>query len=255
MSLLSTSPIITIDFGNTRLKGTLIIPSGEITAIAGEPGRVMPEIERWIKEHSIRYGVAGGSGEINYAWLEEMRLHELTHLLEISADTPIPITINYNRKNLGTDRLEAAVAAAEAGRTRLVIDAGTALTMDVVDGLNYMGGCISPGLSMRFDSLHQQCALLPGITDREMPPLLGNDTDTAIRAGAGRGFLYEISGRYRELLKQYPELDIVVTGGDAAYICRWLDLKKIDYRHDPHLVARGMAVILDYNTTVITDYE
>jgi type III pantothenate kinase len=96
-------------------------------------------------------------------WMKSrnVRFHELTHL------TPLPIGICYETpETLGKDRIAAAAGAAGLfpGRNIAAIDAGTALTIDLITDKGFFaGGNISPGLRMRFAALHQQTYSLPQI--------------------------------------------------------------------------------------------
>ncbi|MBR4215845.1 MAG: type III pantothenate kinase [Bacteroidales bacterium] len=86
-------------------------------------------------------------------------------VIVLNSDTSVPISNSYdNPKLLGNDRLAAAVGATVLfpGRDVLVVDAGTAITYEFVSGQNrYLGGSISPGLGLRFASLHEHTAKLP----------------------------------------------------------------------------------------------
>lgn len=127
------------------------------------------------------------------------KVYELTSLL------PLPITIGYaTPSSLGRDRI-AAVAGARAmlsGRTVLVVDAGTAITYDVLqpDG-NFLGGNIAPGLWLRAEALNRHTERLP-LVNVETPgdvALWGTDTPRAITAGIVRGVAGEID-YYRRML-------------------------------------------------------
>ncbi len=85
--------------------------------------------------------------------------------IELDHNTSIPLVNRYlTPDTLGYDRIAAAVGAYTIcpGKTVLVIDAGTAITYDIVTaGGEYLGGNISPGLGIRFKSLNKYTNRLP----------------------------------------------------------------------------------------------
>ncbi len=169
------------------------------------------------------------------------KVYELTSLL------PLPITVGYTTPStLGRDRL-AAVAGARRlfpSRDMLVVDAGTAVTYDLLhsDG-TFAGGNIAPGLWMRAEALHRMTKRLPSVDVESHVdvPMWGTDTDAAILAGVVRGVVAEI-GYYRSQLPS--KSGVVVTGGDA---CRIAPLLDFEVAVDETLVLTGLNSILLYN--------
>ena len=172
-------------------------------------------------------------------------------LTVLNGNTPIPITNLYKTpETLGSDRLAAVIAANEIFPQKdiLVIDAGTALTYEFIDSkAQYHGWNISPGMQMRFKALNKFTDKLPLIDEKGAVPFLGDDTQTAIRAGVIRGMELEISG-YISLLKQkYPELLVFLTGGDEFSFDT--NLKSIIFA-DRFLVLKGLNRILNHNDNI-----
>ena len=108
--------------------------------------------------------------------------------------TPLPIGNRYRTKEtLGYDRIAAAVEANARfpGQDILIIDMGTAITIDFISSENeFLGGNISPGLLMRFRSLHEFTGRLPQVEPADHDALLGDDTESAIRAGLQNGIIF-----------------------------------------------------------------
>ena len=168
--------------------------------------------------------------------------------LRMSAQLKMPFSIAYKTPDtLGADRL-AAVAEAYAQyphRNLLVIDAGTAITYDVVtaDG-TYLGGQISPGISMRFKALHHFTGKLP-LVDREGErTMVGDTTEIAIREGVLQGVDKEIEGYIREYSQKYPDLLVFLTGGDAILLDNHVKNRTFA---DNLLVIKGLNRILTLN--------
>jgi type III pantothenate kinase len=169
------------------------------------------------------------------------------HVYELTSLLPLPVKLCYETPStLGRDRI-AAVAGAYAvhpGKTVLVVDAGTAVTYDVLtpDGA-FLGGNIAPGLWMRAEALHSMTGRLPlvEVEAKGDVALWGQNTDDAIRTGVVRGVIAEIN----YYASQLPDdAVIMLTGGDAERLAQFLD-SKIEV--DPLLVNKGLNSILLYN--------
>ncbi len=165
--------------------------------------------------------------------------------LMIDASTDLGIGIRYPKpKQIGADRLCNAVGVAKLyGTPAIVVDFGTAVTFDIVNGDGeYVGGVIAPGLSAMTDYLYQRTALLPHITLREPRSIIGKSTVGAMRAGAVvgyRGLVKEILGALRRE-RGMKNAVVVATGGYGELIAR----KIPEIRHvNPLLTLEGLRFI------------
>ncbi|HAW51159.1 MAG TPA: pantothenate kinase [Flavobacteriales bacterium] len=181
---------------------------------------------------------------------ESISIPESIRHMVLDHGTPIPIKNNYQSpETLGHDRIALAVAVGHRfpGRNALVIDIGTCVTYDLVDRHGtYRGGRISPGLGLRFSSLHTGTARLPLVElDKSgHPHLLGKDTASCIQSGVVQGLSNEISGTIKQFEKEFKDLKIMLTGGDYKLFDKAL---KISIFADPNAVLRGLNQILLYN--------
>ncbi|MEO1452048.1 MAG: type III pantothenate kinase, partial [Bacteroidota bacterium] len=164
----------------------------------------------------------------------------------------LPVVNAYaTPETLGPDRIVAAIGAwVHSGRKPvLVIDAGTALTFDCIDGEGtYRGGAIAPGLHMRFQALNQFTAKLPLVEAEDDPPLVGDSTHSSIRSGVINGMRAELFGTieaYRPILGS--DMQVYLTGGDTSYFVNHL---KSSIFADPYLVLRGVHYILIQQHTI-----
>ena len=168
--------------------------------------------------------------------------------IELDHRTEIPIKNLYETpETLGKDRLAAAVGANELfpNQNILIIDAGTAITYDLVSEKNeFIGGNISPGLQMRFKALNQFTGKLPLVNHSDDFQHIGRSTTDAIRAGVQNGILYEIAQTIELFNKNYQNLQIVMTGGDSIFFD-----KKLNYTIFVHfnITLIGLNRILEYN--------
>ncbi len=168
--------------------------------------------------------------------------------------TPLPLTNLYKTgESLGSDRLAAVVGANNIypESNVLVVDAGTALTFDVVTkNRQYLGGTISPGINTRLKALTEFTARLPYISDNEEVRnnygeiLTADNTKDAIRAGVYNSIVYEVEGYISRLMEQYKPLKIIFTGGDANFFDKRL---KYPIFVDLNLIFTGLNRILEYN--------
>jgi len=177
--------------------------------------------------------------------------NKIPNFLFIDEKVSLPVKNKYKTpETLGKDRLAAAVAAEGAfpGETVLVIDVGTAITYELVDKkANYLGGNISPGVSMRFKALNKFTDRLPLVDRFGELPEWGYDTETAIRVGVIQGVVYEIKSHIASLKDKYDDLKIILTGGHTRYIESQLNIKVFV---DINLVLKGLNRILNYNVRV-----
>lgn len=143
----------------------------------------------------------------------------------------------------GQDRLLNALAAYDAlSQACVVVDAGTALTVDFVDGEGvFQGGAILPGAQMMLDALRARTAALPEVSlARPGPEAFGKNTVQAMLNGVHfgiRGAVRAIVERYAEAYEAFPL--VVATGGDAVLL---LEDDPIIDRLVPDLTLRGIEV-------------
>jgi type III pantothenate kinase len=108
-------------------------------------------------------------------------------------------------------------------QNRLVIDAGTCITYDFIDHQNnYLGGAITPGLRLRYESLHNYTAKLPLLVLESPKELIGNSTSNSIHSGVVNGLVYEIDGFITEYGTRYSNFIIILTGGDTDFLAKRL---------------------------------
>jgi type III pantothenate kinase len=172
---------------------------------------------------------------------------KIKYVHQLTWESAFPFRIDYQTpESVGVDRLAAATGAIirHAGHDLLVIDAGSAVTLDLVAGGTYLGGSISPGLSMRFRALHQFTGRLPLTEYTENFSFPGKSTHDAIAGGVLMGLVFEINEYIRTFEKRYKALTTVVTGGDGERLSSLTDRKMLWH---PDLVADGLNYLLDYN--------
>jgi type III pantothenate kinase len=161
--------------------------------------------------------------------------------LELDVETP---------ERVGMDRLLNAVAGnriRRAGEPLIVIDVGTATTVDAVsaDGV-FLGGAILAGPELTARALHEYTAALPHVTLEELarsePPVIGRNTQEAIASGLYWGHwqsVWSYCVRMMEPLGISHAPQTILTGG-AAYL--FVNRLAPAHTYLPHLTLQGLAV-------------
>ncbi|MEO0588818.1 MAG: type III pantothenate kinase [Planctomycetota bacterium] len=161
----------------------------------------------------------------------------------VEVDVNIPLGRQLDREALvGEDRLLNAAAAYDVlQQACMVIDAGTAITLDFVDGAGtFHGGAIAPGAQLMLDALDRRFPQLPPTDFARPDEPIGHNTPQAMLSGTFHG----LRGMARELLEQFADATgqfplVVATGGDADLLFREWDL--ID-RVVPDLTLMGLQL-------------
>ncbi len=147
------------------------------------------------------------------------------HRLGRDLDIPIRHTLTESgEETVGQDRLLCALGAFDVVKQAcVVVDMGTAITVDFVDGEGvFHGGAILPGVSTMLDSLYESTAHLPKLSFRNLDPKScepGKQTDDAMILGvaaAARGAIRYLAERYAQFYEGYPQ--IIATGGDMGLL-------------------------------------
>jgi len=160
----------------------------------------------------------------------------------------VPLTNRYlPPEQVGQDRLVNAYAALQmTGQPALIVDFGTAITIDLLtpDGA-YAGGVIAPGVEISLDALSQRTAMLPRIELAAPLSVLGRDTVSSMRSGLLYGFASLCDGlvtRIREE-QRLATCPVIATGGYATLIaehCRTVT------RVEPNLTLQGLQQLWVY---------
>jgi type III pantothenate kinase len=180
-----------------------------------------------------------------------MQLKENFSIYEITSQSKTSFQNQY-QNNLGADRL-CNVAAMYARMKKnndvdggITVDIGTCVKFDYLDeAFNYIGGSISPGISLRLKSLNDYTARLPLlIAPDHKASLYGNTTSSSIYSGVMGGIKGEIEARIAEFRKLNANTAVFITGGDAHYF----DFEqKNGIFADENLTLKGIHEIYVFN--------
>jgi len=222
------SRLLAITLGNTTASASLTDADGRLGEVLRVPiGRLenlketLPGADANLSEEGVRVIVAS----VNPRALARFRgiaLDATGAEPDVAgADFPIPIRAEVDKpERVGVDRLLAALAAfRRAEGACIVVDAGTAVTVDAVsaDG-GFQGGAIFPGMDMMAQALAEKTALLPRVIPRYIETTLGRNTEEAILAGISHawqaGIVYLIAGA---LVEVGEEAKVFLTGGEIGH--------------------------------------
>jgi type III pantothenate kinase len=251
--------LLAIDAGNTNISAGLFLNFGEPEEAWKVPNSLAPR-EFWT-EAARRLGprfneleavglssVVKGLAERLAAGLREFYascgLGEPPRVKVITKETEWPLPSAY-KPGLGTDRMLAAIAASRLyGRPVIVVDIGSAVTVDLVDGEGvFRGGLILAGAGMRLRALAQFTSALPEVPipdPQAPPPLIGTDTIGCMSAGVHYGMRLEIQGLVSAIQAEVGKTSVVLTGGGSRL---FQEGRPKGWRLDPWLVLKGIYLL------------
>lgn len=167
-------------------------------------------------------------------------------VVDSDTDTGVPVLYDDPRQ-VGADRLvNAAAAINKYGAPCVVVDFGTATTLDAITRSGeYLGGTISPGIEISSHALFRAAARLSRVELIAPDKPIGRNTVESIQSGIINGAAGQVD-RLVELFKQELGQDsrVIATGGLAEIVvdrCRTID------EWDPLLTLDGLKLIYERN--------
>jgi len=152
-----------------------------------------------------------------------------------------------NPREVGADRVVNSVAAIELyGGPLIIVDFGTATTFDAISEKgDYLGGAIAPGIGISTEALFQKAAKLPRVELVKPPKVIGKDTVTSMQAGIIYGFVGQVDGIVRRMIREFPKKPLVVaTGGLAGLIAEESEtIEEVNY----YLTLEGLRIVYKKN--------
>ncbi|MBS1976141.1 MAG: type III pantothenate kinase [Bacteroidetes bacterium] len=234
---------VTVDIGNTFTKvgifeGTHLVHKEVFRSMAD----LRDYLGRTPADHIIVSSVSGDPYDVLNGAVVKGKKLVLHHQLRL------PIKINYaTPTTLGVDRIAAACGAQSLypGQACLVVDIGTCINYEFIDAAGtYSGGAISPGVQLRFESMHSFTSRLPLATAVENAPLTGDSTLGCLQSGVMNGILEEINGMMDRYAEITPQLRVILCGGDSRFFEKHC---KRPIFVAPDLVLTGLNSILRYH--------
>jgi type III pantothenate kinase len=221
------TPDVVIDVGNTRVKWARCSNDAVVATaslVPDDPAGWQRQCEAWRLGAGARYVLTGVNPERRDRLADFLRQRGDAVRLVCEA-RELPLVVRLERPDhVGIDRLFNAVAAnsrRETGRGAVLIDAGSAVTVDwLTEEGSFAGGVIFPGVRLMILALHEHTALLPLIeTPDRLPGLPGTSTREAMAAGvawAAAGGVRLVVERYRH--QSFVPPHVFLTGGDGPLL-------------------------------------
>jgi type III pantothenate kinase len=249
--------LIAVDVGNSRIKLGLFrdfdaqrLPEPESTLALPAEAAQFEKLPAWIASLPAE-DLSWHIGSVNdraagalLDWLKVRRPDDRRVLLR-AAD--LPINVRLERPDaVGIDRLLGAVAAnalRSPRRAAVVVDLGTAITVNIISAQgDFLGGAILPGMATSARALHDYTEKLPLVdaSNLNAPPAIGADTASALQSGlfwGAVGGIREIAGRAAAEIGDDPQLFVTGGAGENAAAAIGQEAKYI-----PHLSLMGIAI-------------
>lgn len=250
---------LAIDIGNTRTKAALF-NGGTLLHKAAWEELTTAALEQLAYNQKIENAILSTTAKVPKQ--VEAYLREKFFYVRLGSDTPLPIAVHYQTPlTLGKDRIAAAAGAFSLypNENALIIDAGTCITMDLINSEGtFLGGNISPGVEMRLKAMHHFTSNLPLVIPRtfgnglrtvdwQTADWLGDSTESAVRNGGELGALLEVTAFMERCRRGFKPLRVIFTGGDADFFVK--NIKTKIFAHS-NLVLIGLNKILQHNVNI-----
>ena len=217
--------LLTIDVGNTRIKVAVFEHNKQLEYFIFDSEEALKNFENIFKKYSQLVKIILSSvGKLDENVLNYIKSKASIDIVSHQSKFPFK-NLYATPETLGIDRMVLAAGATLQfpNQNRLVIDAGTCITYDYINAKDeYLGGAISPGLSIRYKSLNNYTSKLPLLTLNDDFEIIGDSTKNAIHSGVINGVIFEIEGFISQYSLKNQDLTIILTGGDADFLAKRL---------------------------------
>ena len=236
-----------IDVGNTYAKLAVFNKNKIVKKDVIKASVLLSSVKKILKNYPrIKNAILSTVG--NLADKKLSKIQSTVDLMILDSGINLPFNNLYQTPNtLGSDRIALVCAASVkySDKNVLIIDAGTCITYDfITKENNYLGGSISPGIGLRYQSLHNLTANLPLLSVKKPKGIIGNNTQDSIHSGVINGVVNELLGVIGEYEREFEELTVILTGGDAEFLSKQL---KSSIFANSNFLLEGLNYILEYN--------
>jgi type III pantothenate kinase len=240
-------PDLVVDVGNSRIKWGRCL-ADQVSATASLSAETSSEWENQCADWSIargaRWVVSGVHPPRREALIQWIKTRggQVTRL-DSAKQLPLQVLVEEPDR-VGIDRLLNAVAArhrSPKGKPAIIVDAGSAVTVDWLDKTGaFAGGAIFPGVKLMAMALHEHTALLPLVSlQSDRPSVPGRSTIAAIRAGIFAAVSGGVHSLIDSLSSQGSPPDVFITGGDAILLGKALSIAAVFW---PAMTLEGIRL-------------
>lgn len=163
-------------------------------------------------------------------------------IIDAEMDSGVPLLVD-SPSEVGADRIVNAVAGYKKfGGPLIIVDFGTATTFDVISKEGeFMGGAITPGISISLDALFNQTAKLPKVEIVRPKSIIGKNTVTVMQSGIYYGYVGMVDGIVKRMMTEMNEkATVIATGGFSSLLAP--ESETIN-QVDPFLTLEGLRII------------
>lgn len=240
--------IIVIDIGNTSIKIAVMDHSHIYKVIRSNTKGFSSDLSNLLDSYKdIHQAAICNVGVFPKELLQYLK-EKIENVFEINNSIKLPFNNHYKSLTLGNDRIAlvaGALSILKENKPVLVIDTGTCVTYDFLNKeKEYHGGAISPGLKLRYESLHNFTANLPLLHPQHTNELIGNTTQSSIHSGVMNGLALEIKATIKQYRKLNKDLEVFITGGDSDLLIKQL---KNRFFATPFLMLHGIYYLFLFN--------
>lgn len=216
-----------VDIGNTRTKVALFDKAGNILedGVVGTQENFLPLAVNTFSKSLDRAVICSVVPALTPAWADF--LADRAGILHVAGhDSPWGFRVDVeNPETLGLDRLANLEGALSFPGSVVVVDAGTATKFDLLEGVgenrSFPGGAIAPGALLGYEAMLAKTAQLKAVELGKHSPVVGYNTETAIRSGVLHGFAAQVDGMVAKIFEERrlpAPWSVVATGGNAGYL-------------------------------------
>lgn len=226
-----TQGILLLDIGNTRVKA-VYFNGGTLSAIANFPGQLPT------KPSAVYFASVATDERLRQLQTDSQLTNIPWHQIRSEAKKDGLVSSYANPETMGVDRWLAMLGAQQCHPETelLVIDAGTALTIDHLSANGqHQGGWIVPGIHMQQKAVTNYTARVFNRDQQQFQLAFAKDTASCLQNGVFAAVLAVI----RQANQMIPQAKMLITGGDAAVLMPFLDDLPVEI--EPLLIFRGMT--------------
>ena len=208
----SEKPFVIVDAGNTSVKVALV-KNSQILSV-----HRFAQVSDALSTISDADVVCASVLNENF---RQFFIERGTSFYQITHQSTLPFKSAYgSMETIGVDRLCNMAAAFRlfGSQNCLVVDIGTCIKFDFISENNvYLGGSIAPGIELRYKALYEHTSQLPMLDFKSAVSIIGEDTNKSMHSGVINGIQHEIQGMIMRYEKDFGDIKILITGGDASY--------------------------------------